>query len=66
MVNMKSLSLTVQKLWPKLKFFGHKVTDRQDKKEFHSGGQKNGLSLLSISQKFTISRLLGNLSFNVV
>ena len=40
-----SLSLTVHKLWPRLKFFCHRVTDRHDKNyidapEFHSGDIK--------------------------
>ena len=29
--NMKSLSHVVQKLWPRLKFFYHRHTDREDK-----------------------------------
>ena len=53
MPNMKSLSLTVQKLWPRLKFchrqtdrLTDRVTDRQtdqklDPPEFHSGGIKS-------------------------
>ena len=49
MPNMKSLSLTVQKLWPGLKFLpqSHRVTDRVtdrsktlDAPEFLSGGMK--------------------------
>ena len=44
MPNMKSLSLMVQKLWPRLKYFlaTESQTDRQKKKldapEFHSRG----------------------------
>ena len=45
MPNMKSPSLTVQNLWPRLKLFCHRVTDRQtgqklDAPEFASGGIK--------------------------
>ena len=52
---MKSVSLKVQKLWPRLKFFCHRVTDRQtesqtgqklDAPEFHSGGIKRFQSSL--------------------
>ena len=44
MPSMKSLSLTVQKLWPRLFFLPqcHRQTDRakKDAPEFHSGGIK--------------------------
>ena len=49
MPNMKSVSLTVQKLWPRLKIFchSHRQSHRQigqklDTPEFHSGGIKIG------------------------
>ena len=53
MLNMKSLSLTVQKL--SLKYFFHRQTDRQDNNtKFHSGGIKIILYIFTDPQKILL------------
>ena len=61
-IYMKSLSLTVKKLWSRLKLFCHRViesqTDRQEKKdapEFHPGGIKREFLIFGRSVDYPVS-----------